>query len=401
MSLSRPNILLLSGYHAASHRYWCEQLVGGLSEYNWTQVTLPDRHFYWRIRSNALSFAFQNPELNSQRFDLVVATSMVDLCNLRGLLPHLGQVPSVLYFHENQFVYPERNSGNAEHKQNSNLINAQLTTVYSALAADALVFNSEYNKTTFFTGARALFEKMPDGTPDSLLDQLPQLSQVIPVPISDDLAGDVVHKNRRNRRVEIVWNHRWEYDKQPQVFFAALEKLIEDGYELVVHVMGQSFRDIPNCFTEFRREHVEYVATWGHQSVDVYRQVLESADIVVSAALHDFQGLGMMEAIAAGCMPVAPDRMAYPDYIPAELLYMPDALADPYKARQNTTSQNEEIPNSKVPEVQALYQKLVQVFEGEIKDTVLSNSDISRYTCSEVLPNYQQLFTNLISSSTS
>jgi len=60
-----------------------------------------------------------------------------------------------------------------------------------------------------------------------------------------------------------------------------------------------------------------------------------------------------------------------------------------------------EIRNSEVPEVQALYQKLVQVFEGEIKDTVLSNSDISRYTCSEVLPNYQQLFTNLISSSTS
>ena len=114
MSQPRPNILLLSGYHAASHRYWCEQLVGGLTEFNWTLITLPDRHFYWRIRSNALSFTYQYPKLNSQNFDLLVATSMVDVCNLRGLLPHLSRVPAVLYFHENQFAYPERNSGQPE-----------------------------------------------------------------------------------------------------------------------------------------------------------------------------------------------------------------------------------------------------------------------------------------------
>ena len=109
----------------------------------------------------------------------------------------------------------------------------------------------------------------------------------------------------------------------------------------------------------------------------------------------------MLEAIAAGCIPVAPDRMAYPDYIPAELLYMPDALADQNITSQNKTGKNEEVRNSEVREVQALYQKLVQILEGEIKDTALSNSDISRYTCSEVMPNYQQLFTNLISSSSS
>ena len=392
MSQPRPNILLLSGYHAASHRYWCEQLVGGLTEFNWTLITLPDRHFYWRIRSNALSFTYQYPKLNSQNFDLLVATSMVDVCNLRGLLPHLSRVPAVLYFHENQFAYPERNSGQPERKQNNNLINAQLTTVYSALAADKLVFNSEHNRDTFFSGARALFEKMPDGTPKDLLDHLPDQSQVIPVPVSGDLSersntnDKATHKKLRSRPVEIVWNHRWEYDKQPQVFFAVINKLIEDGYELIVHVMGQSFREVPTCFTDFRNDNNEVVATWGHQPVDVYRQVLERSDIVVSAALHDFQGLGMLEAIAAGCIPVAPDRMAYPEYIPEELLYLPGSVED----------QEKEDEQREIQEVLALHRKLVQVIEGKFKDNVLKDIDIKRYTCSEVLPAYRRFFTDLM-----
>ena len=389
MSSSAPDILLLSGYHAASHRYWCEQLIDGLPEFNWTQVALPDRHFHWRIRSNALSFAYQNPQITSRKFDLLVATSMVDVCNLRGLLPQLSQVPVVLYFHENQFAYPERISGpqqkqnSPERQQKSNLINAQLTTVYSALASDRLVFNSGHNKETFFKGARALFAKMPDGTPDDLLNHLPALSQVIPVPLSGDVSETsdrnscARYKKSHKRPVEIVWNHRWEYDKQPQVFFAAIEKLIAEGYRLSVHVMGQSFREVPDCFTEFRKNHADFVATWSHQPVEEYRRVLAGADIVVSAALHDFQGLGMLEAIAAGCIPVAPQRMAYPEYMPQELLYQPDT--------------DEEL------EVQALHQKLVQVIEGDIEDSVLRDIYIDRYAYSTVLPEYRKLFAGLIS----
>ncbi len=400
MSFTRPNILLLSGYHAASHKFWCEQLVDGLPEFNWTQVALPDRHFYWRIRSNALSFAFKHPELSNDKYDLVLATSMVDLCNLRGLLPHLSQVPTVLYFHENQFVYPERSrddpaQSSVARKQNSNLINAQLTTIYSALASDKLVFNSEYNKDTFFNGARALFEKMPDGTPGGMLDHLPQQSQVIPVPLRDDLTDvSIVGGNIRNiktldRPVEIVWNHRWEYDKQPQVFFAAIKKLLDDGLRLSVHVMGQSFREVPDCFTDFHNEHADVVSTWGHQPMEQYRQVLKSADIVVSAALHDFQGLGMLEAIRAGCIPVAPDRMAYPEYMPEELLYLP-AAEDGVK---NKGTINQE---SEAREVSALYLKLLQVINGDVEEHVLKDINTKRYASSIVLPQYCELLNDII-----
>lgn len=371
---SNPRILLLSGYHAASHRYWAEQLVTELPEYEWTQVALPDRHFYWRVRSNALTFAFQQHELQAD-YDLILATSMVDLCNLRGLMPHLSSVPALLYFHENQFAYPQR-------KANSNLINAQLTSIYSALVADKLIFNSEYNKETFFDGARCVLKKMPDGTPGDLIDRLTDRAVVVPVPIRDGLLNP--GSAATNRPIEILWNHRWEYDKQPQVFFSAISKLLSDGFELSLHIVGQSFREIPECFTQFQKAYRDRIQTWGFQELEDYHRVLQRADIVVSAALHDFQGLGMLEAMAAGCTPVAPDRMAYPEYVGRDYLYPIPSTTDSNDATACEAEESER-----------LYQKLRQLISAALhpehrKDTV----DVQRYTNSALIPIYDQLITS-------
>ena len=42
---------------------------------------------------------------------------------------------------------------------------------------------------------------------------------------------------------------------------------------------------------------------------------------MVSTALHDFQGLAMLEAMASGCVPLAPDRLAYREYVPEPCRY--------------------------------------------------------------------------------
>lgn len=377
----KPKVLLLSGYHAASHRYWCEQLIGGLEDYRWQLVALPDRHFYWRVRSNALTFAFEYAELK-ESYDALLATSMVDVCNLRGLMPHLSSIPTILYFHENQFAYPVRPQvKNDQKKPHSNLINAQLTSIYSALSADRLVFNSEYNRDSFFEGARLLFEKMPDGTSKQLLSELPTRTEVIPVPVRDALS--VVATSVKNQPLEILWNHRWEYDKQPQVFFAAMQRLLASGFELSLHVVGQSFREVPSCFAEFREAHSHCIVTWGFQPKTVYDQLLERSDIVVSTALHDFQGLGMLEAIAMGCTPVAPRRMAYPEYIADELLYqvVPDTC---------TTGS---IENNEAFEVDKLYQKIASIIESPGQ----YQCDVQRYKSSGLLPVYDQAIRSVLS----
>ena len=37
--------------------------------------------------------------------------------------------------------------------------------------------------------------------------------------------------------------------------------------------------------------------------------------------MHDFQGLSTLEAVAAGCVPLVPDRLCYPEWFGAEFRY--------------------------------------------------------------------------------
>ncbi len=313
----KPSILLLSAYDAASHRYWRTWLTESFNEFNWVTLPLPDRHFYWRVRSNALTYLCDHQQVLIRDFDLIVATSMVDLVTLRGLLPRLARCPTVVYFHENQFAYPV----SADNPHKSNIINAQLTSVFTALAADTVLFNSVYNRQTYFQGVAELFRRMPDRINPDILRCTQDRSTVLPVPIvkcSCSTPG-----KQRSSPVSIVWNHRWEYDKQPEVFFNCMYKLADEGLAFKLHVLGQSFRNVPRCFAEARSRLGAYIETWGYQPNDDYYRILNGSDIVVSTALHDFQGLSMLEAIHRHCVPVAPDRVVYPEYIPQHLLYDP------------------------------------------------------------------------------
>ena len=101
-------ILLLSAYDAASHRYWRKGLVTAFPDWSWTTLCLPPRHFSWRVRGNPLSWLEQSETQLAMAHDLVIATSMVDLATLRGLSAAIATVPALLYFHENQFCYPDK-----------------------------------------------------------------------------------------------------------------------------------------------------------------------------------------------------------------------------------------------------------------------------------------------------
>jgi glycosyltransferase involved in cell wall biosynthesis len=84
-------------------------------------------------------------------------------------------------------------------------------------------------------------------------------------------------------------------------------------------VCGENFRRVPAEF-EWARENLgERIVQWGRvEPWEAYIRLLWEADIVVSTAVHDFFGAAVVEAIACGCRPVLPKRLAYPEHIPRE-----------------------------------------------------------------------------------
>jgi len=319
-------VLLLSAYDAASHRRWREGLVSQFPEHDWEVLTLPARHFSWRIRGNGLSWAYAERDILERGFDLVIATSMVDLATLRGLVPVLASVPAIAYFHENQFAYPAS-------EQQFESIEPQMVNLYTALAATRIVFNSEYNRHTFLDGVEVLLAKLPDAVPAAIVEGLAAKATVLPVALEAGCfsGGDFKAEGRAASQVpaagplHVIWNHRWEYDKGPERLLAIVERLLDRRVEFQLSVLGERFRQVPDAFVNLKRRldtDSRRLRQWGYiESLDDYRACLNSGDIVLSTAVHDFQGLSMLEAVAAGCLPLAPDRLSYPELFGAEFRY--------------------------------------------------------------------------------
>ena len=57
------------------------------------------------------------------------------------------------------------------------------------------------------------------------------------------------------------------------------------------------------------------------ESATAYQQLLQQSHVVLSTALHEFQGLAVLEAVASGCIPLVPNRLAYPEFIAEEYRY--------------------------------------------------------------------------------
>lgn len=292
-----------------SHQYWHHRLRADLEghyEAETTLIALPPRYFSWRARGNSLSFAF-NEGLNEE-YDLVIATSMTDLSALKGMALNISRVPTILYFHENQFAYPDSLA--------EGQIERQLTGIYSAIAADRLVFNSHFNADTFFLGAEQLLRKMPDGVPKGVVQALQAKYQVISVPI------DTGTRPRRSdsETLQVVWNHRWEFDKGLDDLLCLIELL--GDHQMDFHLIGQKFRQVPKAIEQIRRQLGSRLATFGFiDSRADYLALLNKSDIVLSTAKQEFQGIAVLEAMAAGCRPIVPDSLAYKEFVPKQFRY--------------------------------------------------------------------------------
>jgi len=319
-------LLILEPYWGGSH----SQFLVGLQQHIGAQcqvMSLPARNWKMRMQLSApwalACLRKLSPE--QRRFDTVLCSTFMDVAVLRSLLTTLSGWNSTTrfctYFHENQFAYPEQ-FGQGGNRQFAAI---NYTT---ALASDRVAFNSRYNLETFLDGCNHYLKKSGEMGVQATSKEIQGKSMILSPGLDFSLI-DQVAVSREQRSPVIVWNHRWEHDKNPEELFVALIELKRQGIDFRLIVLGQGFSSEPQCFKEARILLADRILHFGYvPSRQDYAELLKKGTIVVSTARHEFFGVAVLEAVRAGCRPLLPDRLAYPELFEGQYLYSENSLID-------------------------------------------------------------------------
>jgi len=250
--------------------------------------------------------------------DLIVATDMLDLTTLLALTRDLTVgIPTLLYMHENQLTYPlpgDRGAGAMRRQAGERDRHYGFINFSSMLAADRVVFNSHYHRAAVLEALPRFLRHFPEHREIDSVARIRERSRTLPVGVEVDR---LTSAPRRVGEVPLVlWNQRWEYDKNPADFFAVLQQLADEGLRFRVALCGERFSSVPTAFDagiEALGERIEHA---GFLERDAYVRLLRRADVAVSTSHHEFFGIAVVEAMVAGAVPLLPARLSYPEIVP-------------------------------------------------------------------------------------
>lgn len=303
--------LFIEPFYGGSHRAFLDGLVR-YSTHELSLLTLPDGEWRRRMRRGAQELAVRSRGLGGE-FEFLVATDMLDLPVFLALTrPRFSGLPIMLYFHENQLTYP-RLQGT---KFNSWF---GAMNYLSACVADVVAFNSEFHRQDFLAALRTL-----DGQPNNwlatgLVDEIETKSVVLPVGVELEWL-DWERVPRPDGPPIILWNHRWEFDKAPEMFVRTVVGLARDDVPFRLAVAGERGNNPSQELVGLagllpgRVHHSGFV-----QDRRAYARLLWESAIAVSTTRHEFFGVGMVEALYCGCFPLAPAQFNYPHLVPEVL----------------------------------------------------------------------------------
>uniref|UniRef100_A0A8I5URV2 tRNA-queuosine alpha-mannosyltransferase n=1 Tax=Pongo abelii TaxID=9601 RepID=A0A8I5URV2_PONAB len=166
------SILIIEAFYGGSHKQLVDLLQEELGDC--VVYTLPAKKWHWRARTSALYFSQTIPI--SEHYRTLFASSVLNLTELAALRPDLGKLKKILYFHENQLIYPVKKCQERDFQYGYNQI-------LSCLVADVVVFNSVFNMESFLTSIGKFMKLIPDHRPKDLESIIRPKCQVIYFPI--------------------------------------------------------------------------------------------------------------------------------------------------------------------------------------------------------------------------
>ena len=305
-------IALVEAFYGGSHRAWADG-YGARSRHDVELFTLPANNWQWRMTGGSITLAnaFMASVDESGPFDVILASDMIDLATFAGVARHqVGNAAIVLYMHENQLTYPVAVGG----PDNSGF--ARINWL-SMQAANEVWFNSQFHLDDWFHALPELLEKAPDGDHDMLVQPTRDRSSVMAVGVN---LARVNGPQEPRSRATVIWNQRWEHDKDPDTLATAMVRLVAQGVDIDVIVCGEPAGPVPKALENLGSRIGDRLVHFGYApDFESYARLLRSADIVVSTARQEYFGISLTEAVYAGAFPVLPNRLVYPERLPADV----------------------------------------------------------------------------------
>jgi glycosyltransferase involved in cell wall biosynthesis len=307
-------VLFVEPFYGGSHRAFRDGLAAH-SRHEIVPLTLQEGEWRRRMRRGAQELSDAAAGVAGE-FDLLIVTDMLDLPAFLALTRRrFAATPVLLYMHENQLTYPRLRGT----KLNSWF--GQINYL-SAVAADAVAFNSEFHRRDFLDALRALARQPNNWLIPEAIATIEAKSRVLPIGL--ELAAlDAVRPNPKSKIANlesplVLWNHRWEFDKAPRPS-PGHPDLAEQGVPFRLAIAGEPGDNPSPALYGLRDDLGERVIHFGHLPGDRYARLLWESDVVVSTARHDFFGVATVEALYCRCLPVVPANYNYPNLIPEGL----------------------------------------------------------------------------------
>jgi glycosyltransferase involved in cell wall biosynthesis len=296
--------LFLEPFYSGSHRDFADGFAAH-SQHRIEVRGMPGRFWKWRMRGAALYLADRIDY--GTHYDGLIVSGLMSLADLKalwkGALP-----PALLYFHENQLSYPLAPGESTDYQYG-------FTNITSALAADRVLFNSDFHRRTFLEALPGFIRMMPDCRPGGLVAAIATKAAVAHP--GCHFGSATALPPSLSATPLVVWNHRWEHDKNPESFFAALAAMQRQGKRFQVALLGESYTGVPGVFSTARELLGERLIQFGHiAGRSEYHQMLARGAIVISTARQENFGIAVVEAIRHGCLPLLPAGLSYPEIVP-------------------------------------------------------------------------------------
>ena len=307
-------VLLNEPYYSGSHKYWADNFVSKSSN-DIRLLTMAARHWKWRMKGSSIHLAQRFKELVDKP-EVIICSSMMDVSLYKSLLiKELENIPIAYYLHENQLTYPfSNNESRSQEEFHYGFINYR-----SCLVADKIIFNSQYHMDQFLDGLVSLFRRLPDYTTEiqESVELIKSKSTVIYVGIDFDIIENFKFAPPPSKVPTLLWNHRWSYDKRPDLFYELCHHLKENNVDFRLNLINRVQSDSTGIFKKLQKDFEHEITIQGHlSSYEEYIHTLCSSDILPVSSEHDFYGISVLEALYCGLYPILPRCKVYEEFFP-------------------------------------------------------------------------------------